>query len=452
MYIMKANLLLSVFTMLFVFLFRKETWFQLNRFYLLFGIVAALLIPVLKMSLQTFQPVQFQVNDIKIPLFPDDLYYPLTMDETVRQPKINTLIPMVKLVYFGGIGLFGLRLLLFFGKLFTLINRGVLRRNGATLFVETCQHVQPFSFFNFIFYHQTKALEKDFKTIVDHELVHIRQLHTIDLLITEILVGLFWFNPFVFLLQNTVRANHEFLADAAVVNRGTDKLEYLKILAVQATSNQFGSFGSHFKSSTLKNRFVMITKKRSTIIKSYKYLLLLPLLGILISAFSLKKNPVNSIIDSRTFDLNLVSEIAGTEKPVFIQPVGKEDITRIASGWGYRIHPIYKVKKFHYGQDYALPFGSSIRAVAAGEVIKIVNHGVNYKGTGYGNYIEIAHANGFSSRYAQMSEIAVKVGDEIKQGDVIGESGNSGASTAPHLHFELHKDGKAVIPAEYLQK
>jgi hypothetical protein len=391
------------------------------------------------------------LNDYSIPEFFDDSFQYLATDETVHQNSEFVIFLFLEMVYFCGVAVLGLRFVLFIRKLFSLIKKGALSRIGNTFFVATSQQVQPFSFFNYIFFNAEKAAGKNFETIVAHENVHVRQLHTVDLLLTEILVILFWFNPFVFLLRNAVRANHEFLADEAVVKHGVDSLEYMQILAVQATSNQFGGFGSHFKSSIVKNRFVMITKKRSSLIKSLKYVLILPLLGVLISAFSTNENSIETIVEPIVSDLPNIAQNDLTKEITFIQPVRDEDLIRMASGWGYRIHPIYKVKKFHYGIDYAAPFGSSILSIANGKINKIVNHGVDYKGNGYGNYVEIMHVNGFTSRYAQMSVINVKVGDTVEQGAIIGEVGNSGASTAPHLHFELHKDGKAVNPALYIK-
>jgi len=191
----------------------------------------------------------------------------VAQSETGNQAAEISLFSILKWMYFVGFAILGSRLFLFIVKLLTLIKKGVLCPVGKTFFVATSQRVQPFSFFNFIFFNAENVAATNFKTVVAHENVHVRQLHTVDLLFTEILVVFFWFNPFVFLLRNAVRANHEFLADAAVIKRSCNKLEYMQTLAAQATSNQFGGFGSHFKSSILKNRFVMITKKRSSIVK-----------------------------------------------------------------------------------------------------------------------------------------------------------------------------------------
>lgn len=253
-YYLKVNVIIAIFTLLYFFLFKKETHFHLNRLFLLIGIISAIIIPVIRISMHATQAIQFPVNqfvflDFITPEF-GDIQAAKRIPETTKIPVFDVL----GILYFAGVILLSFRFIFFIRKLLSLIKKGVLRRIGNTFFVATSQQVQPFSFFNFVFYNAETATKPNFETIVSHEKIHVRQLHSIDLLLTEILVVLFWFNPFVFLLRNAVRTNHEFLADAAVIHCGTDKLEYLQTLAVQTTSHQFGGFGSHFKSSTLKNQ------------------------------------------------------------------------------------------------------------------------------------------------------------------------------------------------------
>lgn len=130
-----------------------------------------------------------------------------------------------------------------------------------------------------------------------------------------------------------------------------------------------------------------------------------------------------------------------------IQPVAKENIKRISSGFGYRMDPILKVRRPHEGLDFSLPKGTPIYATGDG-VIKSVRRSPG----GYGNHIDIDHGFGYSTRYAHLSEFIVKKGQKIKRGELIGYSGNSGKSTAPHLHYEVRKDGKAQDPVHYFYK
>ncbi|MFL5729493.1 MAG: M23 family metallopeptidase [Cytophagaceae bacterium] len=127
-----------------------------------------------------------------------------------------------------------------------------------------------------------------------------------------------------------------------------------------------------------------------------------------------------------------------------IQPVPNKELTRLVSGFGMRIHPIYKVKKMHTGVDFSTPRGTPVYATGDGVIITVAkNPG------GYGNEIEIDHGFGYVTKYAHLDRFNVKSGQKVKRGELIGYSGNSGASTAPHLHYEVIHDGKKVNPVHY---
>lgn len=127
-----------------------------------------------------------------------------------------------------------------------------------------------------------------------------------------------------------------------------------------------------------------------------------------------------------------------------IQPVANQELRRLASGFGYRMHPIYKVRKMHEGTDFSLPKGTPIYATGDGVV-----ESTTTKFSGYGKYIEIKHGFGYQTLYAHLSEFEVRPGQKVKRGQIIGYSGNTGGSTAPHLHYEVIKDGKKVNPVNY---
>jgi murein DD-endopeptidase MepM/ murein hydrolase activator NlpD len=127
-----------------------------------------------------------------------------------------------------------------------------------------------------------------------------------------------------------------------------------------------------------------------------------------------------------------------------IQPISNKDLTRTASGWGYRIHPIYKIRKFHYGMDFTAPTGTEVYATADGTV-EIVDQSRR----GYGNKIVIDHGFGYKTLYGHLNGFNVRKGQKVKRGDVIGFVGSTGLSTAPHLHYEVHLNGNKVNPISY---
>jgi len=126
-----------------------------------------------------------------------------------------------------------------------------------------------------------------------------------------------------------------------------------------------------------------------------------------------------------------------------IMPVSNNDLKRTASGWGMRIHPIYKIPRFHYGMDFSATTGTDVFATGIG-VVKEAS-----RETGYGNRIVIDHGYGYETFYAHLSKINVKIGQKVNRGDIIGSVGSTGTSTAPHLHYEVSKNGEKVNPQNY---
>ena len=152
-------------------------------------------------------------------------------------------------------------------------------------------------------------------------------------------------------------------------------------------------------------------------------------------------------IQSKSFDE--VIEMATKKSDMLasipaIQPVTNKELKRLSSGYGRRIDPYYKKPKFHYGVDFSAPQGTPIYATGNGTVKK-----TKKSRRGFGNHIVIDHGYGYESLYAHMQKYTVRRGQKVKRGDLIGYVGNSGKSTAPHLHYEVHKNGTKVNPAYY---
>ena len=124
-----------------------------------------------------------------------------------------------------------------------------------------------------------------------------------------------------------------------------------------------------------------------------------------------------------------------------IQPVSNKDLSRIASGFGYRIDPVYKTVKMHAGLDFAAPQGTPIYATADG-VVRLAGN----TGNGYGNHVIINHGYGYETLYGHQYRIKAKVGQKVKRGELIGWVGSTGKSTGPHLHYEVHKNKRHIDP------
>jgi murein DD-endopeptidase MepM/ murein hydrolase activator NlpD len=154
-----------------------------------------------------------------------------------------------------------------------------------------------------------------------------------------------------------------------------------------------------------------------------------------------------SVIQSRSLDE--IERLAANKAELIeaipsIQPVKNQDVTRIASGYGYRIDPFTKKRRFHYGMDFSARKGTPIYATGNGTVKRADN-----RSSGFGKHIRIDHGFGYVSLYAHLSKYNVRRGEKVKRGDIIGFVGNTGRSRGPHLHYEILKDNEKINPLNF---
>ena len=163
---------------------------------------------------------------------------------------------------------------------------------------------------------------------------------------------------------------------------------------------------------------------------------------------------LNQDISKELYSLNkLVKDVYSHQEMLThipaIQPIDNKDLKRTAAGWGYRIHPIYKIRRFHYGLDFTAPTGTLIYSTGDGKIQYVIKS-TSRASRGYGNLIIIDHGYGYKTLYAHIHKFNVKVGQEVKRGEIIGFVGNTGLSTGPHLHYEVIKNQRKVDPIYYL--
>jgi len=152
-------------------------------------------------------------------------------------------------------------------------------------------------------------------------------------------------------------------------------------------------------------------------------------------------------IQSRSFDD--VIEMAKQKEEMLacipaILPISNKDLTHMASGFGYRIDPIYKTTKFHAGMDFTAPTGTEIFATGDGKV-----EGSDRRMRGYGRYVVVDHGYGYKTLYAHMSKVLVRPGTKVKRGDLLGLVGCTGKCVGPHLHYEVRKEGNPINPVNF---
>ena len=161
-------------------------------------------------------------------------------------------------------------------------------------------------------------------------------------------------------------------------------------------------------------------------------------LDILSKQLYVQSKSLDEIIDLAKDKEKLLASIPA------IQPVSKQDLTRMASGYGWRLDPFTKARKMHKGMDFTSPKGTPIYATGNGKVIR-----ADSRATGFGKHIRIDHGFGYVTLYAHLSKYNVKKGKLVKRGDLIGYVGSTGRSQAPHLHYEVRYNKRAINPINF---
>ncbi len=157
-------------------------------------------------------------------------------------------------------------------------------------------------------------------------------------------------------------------------------------------------------------------------------------------------NTLRNRLYAQTISFTAIEEMVKNKEALLaatpaIQPVSNKELSRLASGFGYRIDPVYKTTKMHAGLDFAAPQGTPIYATADG-VVSLAGNMAN----GYGNHVIINHGYGYETLYGHMARVKARRGQRIRRGEVIGWVGSTGKSTGPHLHYEVHKNGRELDP------
>jgi murein DD-endopeptidase MepM/ murein hydrolase activator NlpD len=169
----------------------------------------------------------------------------------------------------------------------------------------------------------------------------------------------------------------------------------------------------------------------------------------LVSSILASLNNISSRIKVQNISYKEIDKLVENKEELLshtpaIQPVSNKDLTRIASGFGYRIDPIYKTPKFHAGLDFTAPQGTPIYATADGVVTMAGN-----SGNGYGNHVTINHGYGYETLYGHMYRVKVRAGQKVKRAEVIGWVGSTGKSTGPHCHYEVRKYNDKIDPVYF---
>lgn len=294
-YLIKFSISLALLYVFYKALLRSLTFYTWNRFYLLGYAILSFVIPFINVS-GLFESnasapvplVQFVPALVDYQITPGSL--PLVKQASFSQ---HTSINQWLLIMFcAGAIVMLVRLLLQYRSLNKIRKHAVLLSNAtqSVQLFETTEAVSPFSFGNAIYFNGSLHSPEELQKIIRHEFVHVRQKHSVDILVGELLCILNWFNPFAWLIRHAIRQNLEFIADNDVLSNGLDKKEYQYLLLKVVGVPQY-SIANNFNLSSLKKRIVMMNKNKSARLQLGKFLFVLPLMAVLLLAFRNTSTP-----------------------------------------------------------------------------------------------------------------------------------------------------------------
>lgn len=277
--IIESAITLAIFYLFYKIFLKKETFFKMNRLYLLSSLLFAVTIPFLNINLGMFlnfssgnnilQEISGikrgynEINEVIIYAYSGKLTWTIIFKYL---STIYILGIIISTVFF----VFGL------GRIFIIIYRNKSKKYGKYRIVQTPNAVVPFSLFKWIIINPEKYSSNDMEQVIAHERMHAFQLHSLDLIIIEVLVILFWFNPFIYWYRKSIREVHEYLADQAVVENGHDQLDYQKLLLNHVVGCRFVGLTSSFSYSLSKNRLKMLSMIKSKNTSKIKIALAIP--------------------------------------------------------------------------------------------------------------------------------------------------------------------------------
>ena len=285
-YILKSAVCLSLFYLFYRLLLSKETFHRFNRIALLGILFLSLLIPFIEVTTAHQTELSQTVLTVEQLLMVAEAMDPAEV--TVAQPKELSIswVQVLLLFYLVGIIFFACRNLYSLSRLLLLIKSGKQERlEGGVRLIVLEREVASFSWMRYIVISR-KDLEEDGREILIHEMAHIQNRHSIDLLVADICIFFQWFNPGIWLLKQELQNIHEYEADETVINEGIDAKDYQLLLIKKAVGTRLYSMANSFNHSKLKKRITMMLKEKSNPWARLKYLYVLPLAAIAVTAFA----------------------------------------------------------------------------------------------------------------------------------------------------------------------
>lgn len=308
LYFAKVSGAMALFYLCYKLFLSRDTYFNRNRFYFLGGMVIAIAVPFIKITVRTIevQPVSQFAEPFQTQI--------ITQNIAEKSSIWSDVLAILLVIYLLGVTFFIIRMILAYTQAIRIIGRSERSKFYELVLALTTQAVAPFSMFKWLVIPKNTTNQPDFENIVQHESIHSRQFHSVDLLLAEIITAFQWFNPFVWMMKRAIIENHEYIVDKTLLTNGVDAREYQYSLLsyVTAGSGQL-AVANHFNVNLLKKRISMMNRNKSPQWHALKNGIILLSLTIVV-AFS------------ATFETKVIAQSSGNEPMIIIN--GKKSDNR----------------------------------------------------------------------------------------------------------------------------
>jgi hypothetical protein len=341
-YLFKSSGLLTAFYLAYHFLFRKETFFKSNRWFLLSGLFVSASLPLFFIKKIVFvKKTKLAVNEV--------LANAIDTTTTSKVASINW-IEIIAIGYIAVVSILIIKIIVNLISLFRLLNKKKIERHNNFALVNINEDIAPFSFFNFIVFNSSLYSNEELDSILLHEKVHSQQMHSFDVIFVKLFCIVFWFNPFVWLYKKAILQNLEYIADNEAIQFIEDKKVYQKTLLKVVSHQNCFPITNNFYQSLIKKRILMLNTNQSDKKKIWKYTIIIPPLIAFVFLFQIKVVAQEILSTNNLVEVNSVGWV--TKKTTTDQEIN-EDI---------------KTLKEMYNIDYNF---SNVKRNETGEIIAI---------------------------------------------------------------------------------
>jgi len=460
-YLIKVNLALILFCAGYYLVLRPLTFYTLNRAYLVGAILFSTLYPLINFSnfinrhQQIAKPVQLVAVNWQAPVS--------TAIHTVSAQPGSYNWPLI--VFWTGVVLFAVRFIFQLISLYRLHKRSKPMVLHQHLIRSVNKDINPFSFLSSIYINPKNHSADELRAILEHEQVHVNEWHTLDILVGELSIIFYWFNPGIWLMKRAIHENIEFITDRRILQNGLDAKVYQYSLLTVTFNNSSNTLINYFNASAIKKRIIMMNAERSSPVTLSRYVFLIPIVAVLLLAFTVSKTGLGKqVLKGRTVIINTIKAIAGgientNSTPVTIIPQPTRPVTLLnaVSAGELNEQPVTMqpeilpmavkpaaarsdtVKNDHPGTQ-----SISIKAPATNKYMKVYLDSLHYPDSLY-----------VDGRYGQTKEMI----SSLKDGDIVWSQANYREDNKSdlkkhiiHIYTKNNKDFQSILDMDWLTR